>query len=169
AVRTPEEFKKLLATIKPAVPGRVRQVVVSLAPGLVEYVSLSQELKKWEGPAIDDMRSQLSFLLPPNAITLHGISHLRHLPRYLQAMRIRLEEMSLDPEKDDDRQRDVDEAKAYLNNRLKALPAGREKSKDVKDIRWMIEELRVSLFAQRLGTAHAVSLRRIQKAADKLR
>ena len=36
-------------------------------------------------------------------------------------------------------------------------------------LRWMIEELRVTLFAQRLGTAHAVSLRRIQKAVDKLR
>ena len=169
AVRSPEEYQKLSADIKPMVPGRVRQSVVSLAPGLVEYVSLTQELQKWEGPAIEDMQSQLRFLLPPHAITLHGIAHLRHLPRYLQAMRIRLDEMNLDPDKDDDRQREVDEAKAYLNNRLKVLPAGREKTREVKEIYWMIEELRVSLFAQRLGTAHAVSLRRIQKAVAKLR
>lgn len=83
-------------------------------------------------------------------------------------MNIRMEEMGIDPDKDADRQAEVENAHAYLNNRLRNLPAGRAKSREVKDIRWMIEELRVSLFAQRLGTAHAVSLRRIQKAVDKL-
>ena len=77
--------------------------------------------------------------------------------------------MNLDPDRDADRQAEVDNAKAYLSNRLRSLPAGREKTREVKDVHWMIEELRVSLFAQRLGTAHAVSLRRIQKAVDKLR
>ena len=168
-VRTPAAFQKLKDTVKPQVPGRVRQAVVAIAPGLAEYSNLRAELAHWDGPAIDDMRAQLDFLLPRNAITVHGMSHLRHLPRYIQAMRIRLEDMNLDPDRDADRQAEVDNAKAYLSNRLRNLPAGREKTREVKDVRWMIEELRVSLFAQRLGTAHAVSLRRIQKAVDKLR
>ena len=168
-VRTPAAFQKLKDTVKPQVPGRVRQAVVAIAPGLAEYSNLRAELAHWDGPAIDDMRAQLDFLLPRNAITVHGMSHLRHLPRYIQAMRIRLEDMNLDPDRDADRQAEVDNAKAYLSNRLRSLPAGREKTRKVKDVHWMIEELRVSLFAQRLGTAHAVSLRRIQKAVDKLR
>ena len=168
-VRTPAAFQKLKDTVKPQVPGRVRQAVVAIAPGLAEYSNLRAELAHWDGPAIDDMRAQLDFLLPRNAITVQGMSHLRHLPRYIQAMRIRLEDMNLDPDRDADRQAEVDNAKAYLSNRLRNLPAGREKTREVKDVRWMIEELRVSLFAQRLGTAHAVSLRRIQKAVDKLR
>ena len=168
-VRTPAAFQKLKDTVKPQVPGRVRQAVVAIAPGLAEYSNLRAELAHWDGPAIDDMRAQLDFLLPRNAITVHGMSHLRHLPRYIQAMRIRLEDMNLDPDRDTDRQAEVDNAKAYLSNRLRSLPAGREKTREVKDVHWMIEELRVSLFAQRLGTAHAVSLRRIQKAVDKLR
>lgn len=168
-VRTPAAFQKLKDTVKPQVPGRVRQAVVAIAPGLAEYSNLRAELAHWDGPAIDDMRAQLDFLLPRNAITVHGMSHLRHLPRYIQAMRIRLEDMNLDPDRDADRQAEVDNAKAYLSNRLRSLPAGREKTREVKDVHWMIEELRVSLFAQRLGTAHAVSLRRIQKAVDKLR
>ncbi|MER0075304.1 ATP-dependent RNA helicase HrpA [Corynebacterium sp. KPL3739] len=168
-VRSPEAFSELKDTVKPQVPGRVRQSIVSIAPGLAEYSNLRAELSQWEGPAINDMENQLNFLLPPNAITVHGAAHLRHLPRYIQAMRIRLEDMSLDPDRDADRQAEVDNAKAYLANRLRNLPAGREKTREVKDIHWMIEELRVSLFAQRLGTAHAVSLRRIQKAVDKLR
>lgn len=169
APRSPEGFAKLRDVVKPQVPGRVRQSVVAIAPGLAEYANLRAELKQWEGPAIDDMREQLKFLLPENAITVHGMAHLRHLPRYVQAMRIRLDEMGIDPDKDADRQAEVDEAKAYLNNRLRNLPAGRAKTREVKDIYWMVEELRVSLFAQRLGTAHPVSLRRIQKAVDKLR
>ncbi|MDK4331770.1 ATP-dependent RNA helicase HrpA [Corynebacterium accolens] len=168
-VRSPEAFSELKDTVKPQVPGRVRQSIVSIAPGLAEYSNLRAELSQWDGPAIDDMEKQLAFLLPPNAITVHGSAHLRHLPRYIQAMRIRLEDMSLDPDRDADRQAEVDNAKAYMANRLRNLPAGREKTREVKDIHWMIEELRVSLFAQRLGTAHAVSLRRIQKAVDKLR
>ena len=168
-VRTPTAFQKLKDTVKPQVSGRVRQAVVAIAPGLAEYSNLRAELAHWDGPAIDDMREQLDFLLPRNAITVHGMAHLRHLPRYIQAMRIRLEDMNLDPDRDADRQAEIDNAKAYLSNRLRNLPAGREKTREVKGVRWMIEELRVSLFAQRLGTAHAVSLRRIQKAVDKLR
>ena len=130
----------------------------------MEYQNVAEELKKWSGEAIDDMTSQLQFLLPRNAVTIHGMAHLRHLPRYLQAMTIRLQEMSADPDKDGDRQDEVDEAQSYLSQRLAKLPRGRDKTREVKDIRWMIEELRVSLFAQR-----PISLRRIQKAVDKLR
>lgn len=52
---------------------------------------------------------------------------------------------------------------------MKALPAGRTKTKAYKDILWQIEELRVSLFAQRLGTPKPVSQRRIEKKIDALR
>src|SRR5699024_11368013 len=77
-VRTPEEFTALKEQVKPKVPGRVRQSVVALAPALVQYARVADELKKWTGPAIDDMRKQLEFLLPKHAITVHGIEHLRH-------------------------------------------------------------------------------------------
>ncbi|QPK78342.1 ATP-dependent RNA helicase HrpA [Corynebacterium lizhenjunii] len=168
-VRSPEEFATLVSQVKPQVAGAVRRTVVALAPGIVEYANVATELRKWEGPAIDDMRTQLEFLLPPHAVTIHGLIHLQHLPRYIQAMRLRLEDMGLDPHRDADRQAEVDEARAYLRNRLRSLPAGREKTKEVKEIYWMIEELRVSLFAQKLGTARPISLRRVQKAIDKLR
>jgi len=168
-VRSPEEFEALRAKVAPEVAGVVRRTIVSLAPALIEYQSVAEELSRWSGDAIDDMTAQLEFLLPRNAVTLHGAAQLRHLPRYLQAMHIRLEEMAQDPDKDADRQDEVEEAQSYLTLRLAKLPQGREKTREVKDIRWMIEELRVSLFAQRLGTARPISLRRIQKAVDKLR
>ena len=168
-VRSPEEFDALVAEIKPQVAGGVRRVVVTLAPALAEYANIAAELQQWEGPAIDDMTSQLQFFLPKHAVTVHGIGHLQHLPRYIDAMRIRLEDMRLDPDRDADRQSVIDSVKAYLAQRMKALPAGRTKTKAYKDIVWQIEELRVSLFAQRLGTPKPVSQRRIEKKIDALR
>ena len=168
-VRTPQEFDTLLATIKPEVPGTVRRMVVGVAPGLVAYANMAAELSQWEGPAIEDMQSQLAFMLPKNALTLYGLIHLQHLPRYIEAMRIRLEDMRVDPDRDADRQAEIDETKAYLATKMSKLPVGREKTRAYKDILWRIEELRVSIFAQRLGTPKPVSARRIEKMVDKLR
>lgn len=169
AVRTPEEFEKLLATVKPAAPAEVRRTVVDLAPALVLYANVMTELEGWTGPAIDDMVSQLEFLLPPQAISIHGAQRLRHLPRYLHAMMVRLEEMNRDPDRDADRQDEVNAVEEYLENRLTKLPSNRRSTREVKDIRWQIQELRVSLFSQRLGTPMPVSVPRIRKMVDKLR
>ena len=167
-VRTPEEFTKLLAAVKPQVPGAVRRSVVAIAGGVVEYVNIAAELDNWDGPAIDDIRQQMQFLLPKNAITIHGMENLQHLPRYMSAIQVRLDDMNLDPDRDADRQAVIDEVKAYRDAKLQRLPANRPKSRAVKDINWRIQELRVSLFAQRLGTAKPVSPRRIEKMIDKL-
>ena len=166
--RTPEGYLQLLAKVSPQVPGQVRRIIVTMAPALVTYSSVATELAKWEGPAIDDMKEQLEFLLPERAITKNGIGHLQHLGRYLAAMEIRLQEMGRDPDKDADRQAEVDEAKAYVRARLRSAPKAAASSPQVRELGWMIEELRVSLFAQKLGTARPISVRRICKAADKL-
>ena len=167
-VRTPDEFKTLLGAVKPQVPGAVRRSVVALAGGIVEYVNIAAEIDKWDGPAIDDIKQQMRFLLPKNAITIHGTENLQHLPRYMSAIQARLDDMNLDPDRDADRQSVIDDVKAYRDAKLQRLPANRAKSRAVKDINWRIQELRVSLFAQRLGTAKPVSPRRIEKMIDKL-
>lgn len=168
-VRSPEEFAELAAKIKPEVPARVRQVVVLLAPALVDYLEVADELAQWSGEAIDDMRAQLEFLLPPHAVSIHGMSRLRHLPRYFKAMELRLAAMDRDPERDADLQDQINGCEHLLNDRIKQLPIGREKTTEVKKVRWMLQELRVSLFAQQLGTAHPISARRVEKAVQALR
>lgn len=167
-VRSPEEFAALTDEIKPKVAGEVRRIVVELAPTLAAYADLAREIEQWEGPAIDDMRGQLEFFLPPHAITIHGMHHLKHLPRYLEAIRIRLNDIGVDPDRDAHRQAIVEEANDYLKTRVDTLPTGFKKSRTYKEIRWQIEELRVSVFAQRLGTPKPVSQRRIEKLVDKL-
>ncbi|MBN9643328.1 ATP-dependent RNA helicase HrpA [Corynebacterium mendelii] len=168
-VRKPDEFTALKKAVAPDVPGRIRRIVVILAPAMVTYHQVKAELDKWQGPAIDDMKRQLDFLLPEHALARHGIDRLKHLDRYLRAMLIRLETMGTNPDRDADNQDTVEDALDYLQKKLAALPSARQRSPEVKDIQWMIQELRVSLFAQQLGTARPASLRRVQKAVDKLR
>ncbi|WP_151640514.1 ATP-dependent RNA helicase HrpA [Corynebacterium sp. 11A] len=168
-VRTPEEFETLSTAVSPEVPGRVRSIIVALAPGLVDYSYLASELEQWTGDAIADMKQQLEFLLPQGAVAKHGIEHLRHLPRYLAAMRIRLDDMERDPDRDFDLLDEIEAVEDALEKRLSSLPDNRARTREVKDIRWMIQEFRVSLFAQRLGTSGPVSAKRIEKAIARLR
>ena len=168
-VRDPGEFAELLAKIRPEVPGLVRQMIVELAPALVEFVALRQELANWTGEAITDMQAQLEFLVPKNALAVHGIGRLKHLGRYVKAIRMRLDDMGVQPDRDARRQAVIHGLEATLAARLAKMPAARTKSAAVKDIYWLLQELRVSLFAQTLGTAQKVSESKISKAIAALR
>ncbi|WP_276651485.1 ATP-dependent RNA helicase HrpA [Corynebacterium vitaeruminis] len=167
-VRTPEEFQSLLSTVRPLVAGRVRQMIVALAPGLVSYFDIQNQLKGWKGAAIDDLNRQLDFLLPEHAVSKHGVTRLKHLPRYLQAMSIRLEEMDRNPGKDQQRQEVVEKLEAQLSQKVSSARKGSIRVSNIRDIQWQLQELRVSLFAQRLGTAQSVSERKIAKAIQSL-
>ena len=168
-VRDPGDYAALRDSVKPRVPGEVRQLVVGLAKALPVYHRVASQLREWSGPAIEDMTAQLEFMLPKGAVARHGWANLRHLPRYLEAMEIRLADMVTDPDRDAELEDEIAGVAEYLDARLARLPEARRKSAAVRDIGWMIQELRVSLFAQRLGTARTVSPQRIRKAIDKLK
>lgn len=143
-------------------------MVVSIAPALADYERLAEELKQWDGEAIADMKRQMEFLLPPQALVVHGQTRLRHLGRYVKAMVLRLEDINRDPDRDADRQEVVNALEQQLEAKVKKLGPSAAKTTPVKDILWDLQELRVSLFAQRLGTAKTISPRRIEKAIAKL-
>ena len=115
------------------------------------------------------MQAQLEFLVPKNALAVHGIGRLKHLGRYVKAMRMRLDDMGVQPDRDARRQAVIHGLEAALAARLAKMPAARAKSAAVKDIYWLLQELRVSLFAQTLGTAQKVSESKISKAIAALR
>ncbi|MBV7295296.1 ATP-dependent RNA helicase HrpA [Corynebacterium sp. TAE3-ERU12] len=168
-VRDPEAFERLRAQISPQVSAGVRQLVVGVAQFLPRYQRIREQVYGWDGAAMEDMRQQLAFMLPRGAVAKHGWHHLRHMPRYLEAMEIRLEDMDRDPQRDADCEDQVRGVAEELAAKLKTLPEGRRNSAAVREIGWRMQELRVSLFAQRLGTAGSVSPQRISKQIQKLR
>jgi ATP-dependent helicase HrpA len=114
----------------------------------------------WQ-PSYDDLKSQLAALVPEDVATRTGLQRLPHLVRYLQAMQQRLDRLRQDVARDlmlMDRVHAVEDA---WHDALDALPGDTPVPATLADVHWQLEELRVSLFAQQLGTAAPVSEKRI--------
>jgi ATP-dependent helicase HrpA len=119
--------------------------------------------------AIADVRAQLDRLLPPGFVTAIGRAQLADLTRYLTAVRRRLDRLPHAIEADRERMQRVHAVQGEYDELVHTLPAARATAADVRDIARQIEELRVSLWAQQLGTPRPVSEQRIYRAIDALR
>lgn len=117
---------------------------------------------------VTDVREQLARLVPPGFVTATGLRLLPDLMRYLVAADRRLQQMPTAVQRDTTRMAKVHEMQDEYAWLLEQLPQGRPVPQEVLDVRWMIEELRVSYFAHALGTAFPVSDKRIVKAIDAL-
>ncbi|MGN5632650.1 ATP-dependent RNA helicase HrpA [Streptomyces sp. AC154] len=115
---------------------------------------------------VTDVREHLARLVPPGFVTATGLRRLPDLMRYLVAEDRRLQQMPTNVQRDTARMEKVHEMQDEYAWLLEQLPQGRPVPQEVLDIRWMIEELRVSYFAHALGTAFPVSDKRIVKAID---
>jgi ATP-dependent helicase HrpA len=119
-------------------------------------------------PALADVRSQLRELVYPGFVAATGTTRLADLARYLRAASRRLETLTREPARDREWMSRVREVRVAYDELLASLPAGKPVPVAVAEIRWMIEELRVSFFAQTLGTKYPVSEKRIYRAIDDL-
>ena len=113
----------------------------------------------------DDLEDQLGELLFPGFVREVETARLAHFPRYLRAMRLRAERLRQDPARDQARMLAV---QLYWRDYLK-LRAGQGDNPALAELRWLIEELRVSTFAQELRTAEPVSPKRLAKLVEGLR
>jgi ATP-dependent helicase HrpA len=109
----------------------------------------------------NDMRSQLDDMVYEGFLQDLPPDRLEHYPRYLEAMSIRLESVERDPNRDEVRMREI---KPFWQQYLQLLEKGHDYDDVVDAYRWLMEEFRVSLFAQQLGTRSKVSVQRLQKA-----
>ena len=114
--------------------------------------------------AMQDMRAQVGRLVDRGFVGEAGPEQLRRYPTYLAAVEHRRERLDSQVAKDAQLMMQVaDVQEAYLHQ-VAALPAGRPPGAALRRVRWMLEEYRVSLWAQQLGTAYSVSDQRIRKA-----
>ena len=115
-----------------------------------------------------DIRSQLQRLVYKGYFSATPWEQLQHLPRYLQAMSIRLDKVPGNPERDGKHAASVAELWKLYQERSDKLRKAGTVEPALEDFRWQIEELRVSLFAQELRTPSPVSVKRLQKSWDAL-
>ncbi|MFJ4712743.1 ATP-dependent RNA helicase HrpA [Streptomyces sp. NPDC088785] len=142
---------------------QVRQV-------LAAWQACERRLRSMRSPTLlanlQDVRTQLDSLVKPGFVTATGLRRLGDLMRYLVAADRRLQQMPTGAQRDTSRMEKVHEMQDEYAWLLEQMPQGRPVPQEVLDIRWMIEELRVSYFAHALGTAYPVSDKRIVKAID---
>lgn len=122
-----------------------------------------------QADAMADIRVQLGRLLPAGFVTTTGAAHLADLTRYLLAIRRRLEGVARAVQADRERMQRVQAVQHAYAALLRELPQQARTAADVRDVARQIEELRVSLWAQQLGTPRPVSEQRIYRAIDALR
>jgi ATP-dependent helicase HrpA len=118
-------------------------------------------------PATGDVRAQLDALIYPGWVTATGRRRLPDVLRYLRAMLQRLDRLPGDLAADATRMESIDRVTTAWRQLTDLPPAARPPADALAEIRWMLEELRVSYFAQALGTARPVSEQRVLRAIDR--
>ncbi|MFB6815301.1 ATP-dependent RNA helicase HrpA [Streptomyces sp. NPDC056347] len=165
-----ESYRKLYDKVRTDLVALTEHTVKQVQQVLAAWQSCERRLKATNSLVlvdnVADARDQLAALVPPGFVTRTGLRRLPDLMRYLVAVDRRLQQMPTAAQRDTTRMEKVHEMQDEYAWLLEQLPQGRPVPQEVLEIRWMIEELRVSYFAHALGTAYPVSDKRIVKAID---
>ncbi|WP_448665793.1 ATP-dependent RNA helicase HrpA [Serratia plymuthica] len=164
------------ARLQELVRGELNETVVGVAKQVEQILTTVFNInKRLKGRvdmslalALSDIKTQLGGLIYRGFVTNNGWKRLPDTLRYLQAIERRLEKLAIDPHRDRAQMLRVDQVQQAWQQWLNKLPPKRRQDDEVKEVRWMIEELRVSLFAQQLGTPYPISDKRILQTIEQL-
>ncbi|RCV51954.1 ATP-dependent RNA helicase HrpA [Marinitenerispora sediminis] len=168
----PDAFDALADQVRAELADTLAEVVAAVERVLVLWQQVQRRIRGTTSlavlPSLNDVQGQLAELVFPGFVTATGRRRLPDLARYLRAIAHRLDKLPENPRRDQTNLVKVAQSRAAYDKALADLPPGRAADADVREVRWMLEELRVSYFAQELGTAYPVSDKRITKALQKL-
>ena len=142
----------------PEAMSRLQQAEKILALVAEARIALDARLVGWASGNLDDMQAQLAELVPPGFLRQTPAGVLAEYPRYLRALVLRAERALRDPVRDQAR---MLELKPFTDALEDAADAGELGDPEWQALRWDLEELRVSLFAQELGARGGVSLKKL--------
>ncbi|MEU2949399.1 ATP-dependent RNA helicase HrpA [Nocardiopsis alba] len=165
-----EDFARLADRIRADLGDTLAEVLDKVARVLVLWRKVSKKIKGTTSlavlPSLNDVQGQLAGLVGDGFITRAGLSRLDDLYRYLRGIEYRLGKLAENPRRDQVNMAKVEQMRQAVTKVRGVLKAGRAEDPDVVELGWMLEEYRVSLFAQELRTAYPVSDKRIMKALE---
>jgi len=167
-IRTRADFQSLLVRVRQELGPEVQRlaervdVILRAVKGLRS--ALAPPLMGYATANLADAREHLDSLVHPGFLREVGFERLAHYPRYLEGLRLRIERLKRDPAKDQAKLLEV----LPFWRAWQRLSVARPGDIEVDGLRWLIEELRVSLFAQELKTAEPVSAKRLAKLVEGL-
>ena len=161
-------FAALREFVRARLAAATLDIVARVQPILARAYTIEKRLAGTSNlalvPALTDIRGQLSRLVYPGFVADTGADRLADLPRYLAAVEYRLDRLAGNVARD----RQLTATVEQVWQEYEHLRAEVPDSEAVRRIRWMVEELRVSFFAQALGTPYPVSDKRIYRAMDEV-
>jgi ATP-dependent helicase HrpA len=163
AVRDADAFDRLVATVRRELLGKYTEMAETADKCLKSWHALAMWLNSLEQAvpgAVEDVRSQLEDLMYAGFLDDIEADRLAHYPRYLEAIRQRLEALETDPVRDKQRMAEV---QPWWQRYLERLGEGWY-TPELDRYRWLVEEFRVQVFAQKLGTAEKTSSKRLAEA-----
>ena len=166
--RNEKAFKEQIKRARSRLPAVKEALSRYLQETAAAYAELNSKLGKH--PLTHLLRLRLQTLLAPGFATHTPWAQWPRLPIYLKAMTLRLEKYSSNPSRDAAREADIQELEQMWQEKTDSLiKQGLPVSDDLAAFKWMIEELRVSLFAQELKTPYPVSVKRLLKVWEGLK
>jgi len=167
-IRTAESFEKAKEQIR----GELGDTVVEIATQVEQVLSIAHGLNKRMKGRVDltmitahgDIKSQLQSLVFKGFVSQHGAAKMMDLIRYLKAIERRLEKLPVDPNRDRLCVLELEKVAEQYQKLTNKIPKGMPVPEEISNIFWMQQELRVSLFAQTLGTPYPVSAKRVLNA-----
>ncbi len=171
SVRDEAEFDAAVASVRQQATPKVLDIIESVAPILDLAREASSRIERLTVPGAAAMKvdlvAQLASLIRPGFVADTASFRLPRLRVYLAAMIERMDKGVADLVRDGDRMEQIHVVHEEFDALVTKLPSHRRHDQDLTDIWWQIQELRVSLFAQRLGTPGPVSPQRIYAAMDR--
>jgi ATP-dependent helicase HrpA len=179
-IRSQEAFYAHAESVAPGILSSGQQLLDSLVPVLRAYHEARSQIHRLQQGSHKNSRAvsffqeqtaELARLVPETFISIYDNQRLEHLNRYIQAAAIRARRAAVDFEKDHAKAKEIAMFTRGLNQALSELSprASDEKRQAVEDYFWMIEEYKVSVFAQELKTAIPVSAKRLEQKLSEIR
>ena len=154
-----------------AVLVQAKQRLRGLASRFISTVDSLLEARReilLSGRSYRGLDADLERLLPDDFLARVPFHRLSHLLRYLKAVEVRTERAATDPRKDTQKAELIEVYQDQLE-KLAGETNSPEREVQIEELRWMLEEYRVSVFAQELGTAHPISPKRLDKKIEQIR
>ncbi|ALE92605.1 ATP-dependent RNA helicase HrpA [Arthrobacter alpinus] len=168
---TEKDFQALYEVVRAELIDTVFSVTAVVERVLASKLRIDKALRASNSlpliSALNDIKAQLELLVYPGFVAKTGFAQLSQLPRYLSAIEKRLEKLPSNVPRDAASMAAVQRLEDEYDDAVAALVPGQRSTAALEHVRWMLEELRVSLFAVELGTAHSVSEKRIRVAMTK--
>ncbi|RZR08811.1 ATP-dependent RNA helicase HrpA [Vibrio vulnificus] len=166
----PEKFEALKEHVRAELGDTVVDIAKQVETILTTAFNINKKLKGkidfTMAFALSDIKAQIEGLIFKGFATECGWKRLPDILRYMKAIERRMEKLPIDPNKDRLHMLKIESVVKDYKELLNKIPKGLAVPENVKEICWMIEELRVSFFAQQLGTPYPVSDKRVKNAIE---